>query len=472
MNTQQMLRFCEQTWDASIVPALTEYIAIPALSPLFDPEWKKHGHLDAAARLIQGWCGDQGIADMTSEIVTLEGRSPLLYLEIPGQSDDTVVLYGHFDKQPPMTGWREDLGPWKPVLEGDRLYGRGGADDGYAAFASLTAIRALREQNLPHARCVILIEGSEESGSPDLPAYIDHLADRIGTPSLLVCLDSGAGNYDQLWLTTSLRGIVVGSLHVDVLTEGVHSGAASGIVPSSFRIARQLLARIEDIETGEVHVDAFRTEIPAQRVEQVRAMAEILGDRVFTDFPVLSGLRPVREDPAELILNNTWRPALSVVGADGFPALETAGNVLRAGTALKLSLRLPPRVDAASAARTLKETLEADPPYGATVRFDIEGPGTGWNAPELAPWLETAIDRASRDFFGAPAAYMGEGGSIPFMAMLGEKFPETQFMITGVLGPHSNAHGPNEFLHVPTGKRLTAAVAHVLHTHYTERSGS
>ena len=472
MDTAKIKSFVDTAWDKDILPTLKEYITIPALSPLFDPAWQTNGHLDRALELIARWCGDRGIAGMRMEIVRLPGRSPLLFMEIPGASEETVLLYGHMDKQPPFSGWREDLGPWKPVVEDGKLYGRGSADDGYAAFASLASIQALQNQGVPHARCVVLIEASEESGSPDLPAYIEHLADRIGIPSLIVCLDSGAGNYDQLWATTSLRGIVVGSLRVDVLTEGVHSGSASGIVPSSFRIARRLIERIEDAATGEILVPEFFAEVSPARLAQVRAMAQVLGGAVHADFPMMPGMRPVTDDLTELVLNNTWRPALAVVGADGFPELASAGNVLRTHTTLKLSLRLPPTVDADRAAERLKRLLEADPPYGARVAFEIEGPGSGWAAPELAPWLEASLKESSQAYFGRPPCYLGEGGSIPFMNLLGEKYPKAQFLITGVLGPQSNAHGPNEFLHLETGKRLTACVSQVLADHYRATAGS
>jgi acetylornithine deacetylase/succinyl-diaminopimelate desuccinylase-like protein len=314
---------------------------------------------------------------------------------------------------------------------------------------------------------VILIEASEESGSPDLPAYIDHLADRLGQPSLVVCLDSGCGNYEQLWSTTSLRGLVTGTLEVRVLEEGVHSGDASGVVPSSFRILRQLLDRVDHAETGVVVDAAFHAEIPLARRDQARIAAEALGESVHAKFPFVEGMRPAAQELDELVLNRTWRPALSITGADGLPPLAQAGNVLRPRTALKLSLRLPPTTNAKGAGERLRALLEASPPYGASVRFDLDEPGGGWDAPPLAPWLEAAVDRASQTHFGRPAVYMGEGGSIPFMGMLGARFPEAQFLITGVLGPGSNAHGPNEFLHVPTGKRLTACVAQILDEHAT-----
>jgi acetylornithine deacetylase/succinyl-diaminopimelate desuccinylase-like protein len=364
-----------------------------------------------------------------------------------------------------MTGWRDGLGAWTPVMDGDKLFGRGGADDGYAIFASLTAVGALRRDTLPHARCVILIEACEESGSFDLPAYIDHLAPRIGTPSLVVCLDSGCGNYDQLWCTTSLRGLVIGTLEVSLLTEGIHSGDGSGVVASSFRVARALLDRLEDVATGAIKPVELSVTIPKGRVLQAARAAEVLGDEVYSKFPLQPGVTPVTRDPAELILNRTWRPALAITGVDGIPALADAGNVLRPRTAFKLSLRVPPTLDATTAEARVKELLTRDPPYGAKVEWKGGGANHGWDSPPLAPWLEAAIDKGSQRHFGRPPALMGEGGSIPFMNMLGQKFPAAQFLITGVLGPGSNAHGPNEFLHLPTARKLTLVVADVLAEH-------
>jgi len=466
-DTKRLQSFIDSLWDEAVTPALVDYIRIPNKSPAFDPGWAEHGYMDQAVTLLEGWARERlpALPGATLEVVRLEGRTPVILIEVPGEVDDTVLLYGHLDKQPEMTGWSEGLGPWTPVIRGESLYGRGGADDGYAMFGALSAMLALREQGVAHARCVILIEACEESGSYDLPFYVDHLADRIGDPSLVVCLDSGCGNYDQLWLTTSLRGMIAGVLRVDVLTEGVHSGDASGVVPSSFRILRSLISRLEDEATGTLAPPELYVEIPEERVRQAGIAAQALGAEVYAKFPFVDGMKPVSTDLAALILNRSWRPQLATIGIEGLPALGDAGNVLRPYTAAKLSLRLPPTLDGELAHRTVKTLLERDPPYGCKVSFTAEKAAAGWHAPPLSPWLAASIERASVASFGRGVAMMGEGGSIPFMGMLGEKFPKAQFVITGVLGPHSNAHGPNEFLHLPTGKKVSGVVAQVVADH-------
>lgn len=468
MDTATLESRIDTTWDSEIVPQLTEYIRIPAKSPHFDPEWEANGHIERVVLDAHAWARAQPVAELAVEIVRLPGRTPVLFFEVPARGanhERTVLLYGHLDKQPEMTGWRADLGPWKPRYENDRLYGRGGADDGYAVYASLAALAAMEAQGLPHARCVGLIETCEESGSYDLPAYLDCLAPRMGDVDFVIGLDSGCGDYERLWVTTSLRGLAAGTLAVEVLNEGVHSGDASGVVPSSLRIARLLLDRLEHAETGRILPPDFHAPIPGERVAQARAAADILGDMVLRKYPFAGRTGPMTEDRVEALLNRTWRPALSVIGADGLPPIASAGNVLRPRTALKLSLRLPPTVAGEEATAALKRLLEADPPYRATVSFEPDQAATGWNAPPTVPWLADALEQASRACFGKPAGAMGEGGTIPFMGMLGRKFPRAQFLITGVLGPQSNAHGPNEFLHVPYAKKLTACVATALAAH-------
>ena len=485
LNAPQALEEVSRAWDDDIVHRLEDYIRIPAKSPAFDADWAKNGFIDTALWDAATWVQSQKVEGLTLDIIRLEGRTPVLFFEIPASSGEsgpsasseatayakqTVLMYGHLDKQPEFTGWRNDLGPWTPKYEDGKLYGRGSADDGYAVYASIAAVVALKSQKKAHPRIIGLIETCEESGSYDLMPYIHALGQRLGDVALVICLDSGAGNYDQLWLTNSLRGMAGGVLKVEILTEGVHSGDASGLVPSSFRIMRQVLDRLEDSATGRLLPASFHCEVPPDRLAQAQATAAILGDELYKRFPwahydcggASQFALPTTTDPLQALLNRTWKPTLSVTGAEGFPDFKNAGNVLRPYTAFKLSLRLPPLVEAATAVAELKQLLEDNAPYQARVTFEGGGGATGWNAPSTAPWFEQALHQASQDYFGAPCGYIGQGGTIPLMNMLSKGFPKAQMMVCGVLGPKSNAHGPNEFLHVPYAKKLTAAVAQVI----------
>lgn len=452
-------------WDESIVPRLQDYVRIPNKSPMFDPQWEQHGFMEAAVRLMHDWCKAQPLEGMTVSVRRLPGKTPLLHIEIPGELPGCALLYGHLDKQPEFTGWLPGLAPWEPVLREGKLYGRGSADDGYAVFSSLTAIAALKRQQVKLPRCVVLIEASEESGSVDLPAHLQALGAAIGDPSLVICLDAECCNYDQLWCTTSLRGALVGTLRVRILTEGVHSGMATGIAPTAFRVVEQLLARLENPVTGDLLLEELQVPIPRDRRTQLVAAARVLGGAVAEKIPFAPGVLPLSNDPVELLINSSWRATLAVTGADGLPPVGAAGNVLLPELAFKLSVRLPPTVDGKHAVEAVRRALERDPPYGAQVSFEGAAGTDGWNAPAFADWLEKSITSASQRVFGRDAVHVGSGGTIPFMGMLGKQFPRTQFFITGVLGPHSNAHGPNEFLHIEYAKQLTACVSLVLADH-------
>ena len=465
MDLENLRTAIGATWRDSILERLTRYVRIPNKSPVFDPAWEANGHMDAAAQLMADWCRAQPVPGMRVEVRRLPGRTPVLLVDVPGELPGSVLLYGHLDKQPEFTGWLPGLGPWEPVLRDGKLYGRGAADDGYAVFSSLTAISALKAQRVALPRCVLLIEASEESGSIDLPAHLEALGDAIGNPSLVICLDAECGNYEQVWCTTSLRGNLVGLLHVRVLEEGVHSGMATGIAATPFRIVEQLLARLESPINGGLLLDELSVAIPQDRRAQMQAAARVLGESVAGKLPWASGVRAVSNDPVELLVNSTWKATLAVTGADGIPPTVSAGNVLLPSLTLKLSLRLPPTCDPTRAANAVKQALEHNPPYGAQVRFESGAATAGWNAPAFAPWLEESITSASRRIYGREAVHVGCGGTIPFMGMLGERFPSTQFFITGVLGPHANAHGPNEFLHLEYAENLTACVSLVLADH-------
>jgi len=462
MNSENLKKHIHAFWDSEIVPTLVDYIKIPNKSPSFDPDWEKHGHMDKVLNLAANWTEKNKPVGSEMIIKKSPGRTPLLLLDIPGTKEGNILMYGHLDKQPEMEGWNDDLGPWKPVIKDEKLYGRGGADDGYALFASIASINALKEQKIDHPRILVLIEFSEESGSPDLPHYMDLCSDIIGSPDLVICLDSGAGDYKRFWTTTSLRGLIGLKMKVSVLKEGVHSGGASGHVPSSFRIARSLLSRLEDEKTGEILLEELNTEIPNYRIEETKNLVSILGNEVVEEFPWKNGMKPSTDDNVEGVLRRTWRPALSIVGSDGMPSTANAGNVLRPYTTLQLSMRIPPRVDPKKAVDAIEKILKDDIPYGASIELEFEEAAEGWNAPESKTWLLDAIEKASKRYFNQMPCAIGEGGTIPFMAMLGKQFPEAQFVITGVLGPQSNAHGPNEFLHIPFAKNLTCCISSII----------
>ena len=463
INNEQIWQSTEKFWEEQIIESLSEYIRIPNKSPMFDPNWKSNGYMDDAIAHVTRWVESQQVPGLSLTLHELPGRTPTLLLEYPGDINETVLIYGHIDKQPEFSGWYEDLEPWLPVRKTDKLYGRGGADDGYAIYSAISALKSLIAQQVEIPRIVILIEASEESGSPDLPVYMEQLSEDIGTPGLVIALDSTCGNYDQLWITTSLRGMLIGELKVQVLEQGAHSGAAGGIVGSSFRLLRQLISRVEDENTGEILPSFLNEQIPDTRRREAEKAGEVLGDELKTMYTYAGESGPISEDATELILNNTWLASMEVTGMDGIPDLANAGNVLRPHTTAKIALRLPPTTDAMQAKTELTKLLTENSPYKTAVSFELETPNPGWHAPETTPVLEQSLQSASHAYFDAPAIAMGCGGSIPFMEFLANKLPQAQFVVTGVLGPHSNAHGPNEFLHIPTAKKVTACVANLVY---------
>jgi acetylornithine deacetylase/succinyl-diaminopimelate desuccinylase-like protein len=457
-------------FERDALDTLMTFATIPSLSPDFDAEWAEHGYLQEAAELLADWARSRKLDHVAVEIHYLEGRTPTLTITVDSTAGEggTVVLYGHLDKQPPLGDWSEGLDPYVPVRRGDRLYARGVSDDGYAIFSALSAIEAMEHSNIPHARCVVLIEASEESGSTDLEAYLDDLAEHLGNVELLICLDSGALTYDRLWVTTSLRGLVNVALTVRVLEQSQHSGSVSGVVPSSFRILRELLDRVEDSVTGKVLVPEMHAEIPEAAVRSTHDIAHEFGDVLAKEIPSTPGLELMGATEADRLLRRTWSPTLSVIGMGGIPQPEIAGNVLRAYTTAVLSFRLPPTVDEKAAGDAVVKLLQADPPSHASVEVSVRSDGHGWAAPEFAPWLSSAVEAASLDAFGRPVGYTGEGGSIPFLASLAKRYPGVQFVATGTGGPHSNAHAIDEMLDLPMAVGVTNAVITVLTAHATK----
>eukprot|EP01084_Bolivina_argentea_P238309 400373_1 len=469
-----VINYIETSWNNDMENTLSEFIKVPNQSPDFDPEWNTNGLQEEALGILVNWVNAQNVIGLQVEVIKDENRTPLIFVQVDANDaslqDTTVLMYGHFDKQPPLTDqWDPGLGPYTPVVKDGKLYGRAGADDGYSIMAAITSIKVAQEQNEPHPRCIIMIEGGEESGSPDMVYYLNKLLDRIGTPKIVMALDASAQDWDQLWMTVSLRGIVGLNLRCQLLSEGIHSGN-SGLVRDSFHVLRLILSRIDNAETGEMLTE-LQVDIPETHINYAKEGANILGDKVWTKIPFfndegLPQIPQVIDYPSllyELILENTWRPQLAIIGMDGMPNLS-GGNVLRAFTTAKLSIRTAPSMDVNIAADIIQQECERKPtPWGANVIADITTVSKGFVTPEFEQWLVDSMQKASIEYFGKSAQFNGEGGTLPFMADLKEIFPQAQFIITGILGPNSNAHGPNEFLNIDFTKKIMASVAHILY---------
>lgn len=461
LDLSQLSDFVEEWWDKSALPSLCEFVEIPALSPSFDSEWEANGYLDAAVNTFIAWTRSLPLKGLTVSVHRLKNRSPLLLVKIEGDSDGEVLFYSHLDKQPEATGWSEGKGPWKPVIEDDWLFGRGSVDDGYGGYAGVLSVLALQDQGVSHPTCRFLIETGEESGSPDLSFYLDELESVLGVPDLVIVLDTGGIDYDRLWITESLRGIVAGTLSVKVSSVGVHSGHGSGVMPSSFRLARQLLSRIEDENTGEIKPEWLHIEITDKMKEQAKKIVDMNLESV-DDFPLLKGVEKQVKDPLDIFLTMNLAPSLSIIGADGIPSIQDAGNVLRTNTDLKVSIRTPPGISADEVAKKVQDLLEANPPNGAYVSAEMTEVADGFLSPELPEKLSDMLKESGKKFYGNEPMSLFIGGTIPVMAMLQSRYPDSKFIITGAGGPGGNAHGPDEKLHIPTAKKVTKCMAAVV----------
>eukprot|EP00461_Guttulinopsis_vulgaris_P001607 UN01607 len=477
LDLNKAKQFVINEWNATIKESLCDYIRVPNQSPMFDKECLTNGLQEKALAVVEKWIDECGIAGLKKTIINPPGRTPAVFLEIPATGEDsrTILAYSHLDKQPPMYPWSEGLDPYTPVLVEDavdnrgkpmaKLYGRGGADDGYGIYSTLTAIKAAQDQGLAHARILMLTEFCEESGSFDLNYYLESLKPQIGTPDIVVCLDSGCGDYDRLWFTTSLRGMISATLTVKITEEGVHSGLGSGVIPSTMRIMRNLLDRIEDAKTGELLIPSFYVDIPSEQIEYAKSAVAIIGEEIPKAYKFVEGARPMSDSNYQLYINRAWMPTVSYTGVGGIPELSQAGNVLRPQTGLQLSFRLPPTCNSAKAAEDLKKVLLENPPYGATVKLEIQKAGDGFYAPPLEPYLMESITRASTELWGNKPEFESCGGSIPFLYDVQQAFPGVQFAVAGLLGPQSNAHGPDEFMSIPYFFNLTAALAAIFVDH-------
>ena len=449
-------------WDKKALPSLMDFIRIPALSTAFDAEWKKHGYLYQTCEHVAAWIQKQ-IPDAKCEIIQDGERTPCLFVEILSKNveknDTTVAFYGHFDRQPEASGWGEGLGPWNPVIRNGKLYGRGTSDDGYSVYMMIAAIAALREKQIDHPRCIGIFETQEESGSLDLPYYLQKLKDRFNNPTSLFVLDSHCGDYQRVWLSASLRGIMSGTLTVKTLDHGVHSGTYSGMVPDAFAIAQTLLTRLHDPITGEVKIDACHTQIPETRRQQLTYASEVLGDLVWNHSPLLEGVSTKLNKNDEILVNITWKPALTVIGVEGLPCIANAANVVTKEVKFALSMRLPPNINTKLAAQSVRETLLKNPPYGAHVDWTNVNVHPGWAMKSANVKNEELLDQASQIVFGQKAVFTGQGGSMSVIADFEKTFPNSTIVLTGILGPDSNAHAPNESLDIQYTKQLTEVIS-------------
>lgn len=460
VDLDRLMARADELWEESIIPSLSDFIKIEALSPSFEPNWEEKGELDATIDLFTKWLVEQELEGMEYKVHRIGERTPVLLVTVEGTGPGEVIFYSHLDKQPSRPKlWSEGLHPLKGVRRDPWLYGRGALDDGYGGYVCVTALKMLQEQGVPYPRSHFLIETCEESGSYDLPPYLELLTEDLGEPDLIVVLDSGGPDYEHIWVTEALRGLVAGNLSVQVSNEGVHSGMSGGVIPSSFRIQRMLLDRVEDSKTGEILVPEMHVEISDKVRKEAEELGKLLGDEIWAQLPVVDTLRPHNEGSAEILLDMNWRPAMSVIGANGMPPTQTAGNVLRTHTDLKLSFRIPPGVNSEIIDSILKEILESNPPYGSKVEYIPDAAADGFHAPAMDGKIADALSSASLHISGLPPMATWVGGTIPFMAMMQKKYPSAQFFCTGTGGPGNNAHGPDEKLHIPSSKRLTAVLS-------------
>jgi acetylornithine deacetylase/succinyl-diaminopimelate desuccinylase-like protein len=469
-------KFIDEEFESQLIPGLSEFITIPNLSPLFDPDWQTNGHLEKAAKFLISWAKSQGLKNATYELIKEDNRTPLILIEIDDfvlednesnkNKKKTTLIYGHYDKQSHYSDWGIGLSPVKPVINGDWLFGRGAADDGYSLFSAILAVKCIQKQNKTHGRIIILIEGCEESGSIDLLNYLDSNSNKIPTDiDLIISLDSGCLNYERLWLNTSQRGIIIVDIKVQVLEEGVHSGTGSGIVPDSFMIIRNLLDRIEDPSTMKVILKELQIDpIPKNRIEDAQKIAEEMKNdtNLSKNFKLLPGVVPICEDVQELILNNTWRPTVTITGASDLPPHKIAGNILKQSMGVRLSLRLPPSKSCVEASEILCNMITKNPPFNCKIKVKPIYASTGWNVGELSPKLNQALDNSCEEVFGKNYLNYGDGGSNSFMSKLVENYPRSEFLVLGVLGPGSNTHSTNEALNLPYCKKLLAVIAHTI----------
>lgn len=463
INPEKLKQFVESEFTNNALPSFKTFLTIENCTPAYDPDWDKNGLLKSAASHLKAYAlKSSGVQGLNAILSSDEGKTPFLLVTVDSTSGDgkSILLYGHFDKQPPNSGWSQGLGPYLPVEKDGYLYGRGSADDGYAFYAMLTIIKALQNFNIPHPKFVIILEGSEESGSIDLPIYIEEYQQFIGQPDLILALDSGIIDYNRIWLTSSLRGVVSCDLTVKTLTKGVHSGKGSGIAPESFMIIRKLLSKLEDYN-DQSRMKDFEVEIPDSEKTKISKAVEVMGDDWCSKIPILPGMKLLGDTPTDRLINWTWKPALTVAGARGIPNVKDAGNVLRPYTTLYLSIRTPPTFDGILNGKKILEDITNQTPFNSTVLIENYEAFNGSLIKEPSDNLKSQIDNLAKNYISGGMAQIPVGISIPFTTIFSQYFPKSQILVTGCAGVDSNAHGPNERLNLSYTKNFICSFVHI-----------
>ena len=468
MDKKSFEKYIEKMFTYNMIPNLMNFIRIPNLSPAYDYEWNTNGLLLKAANLIIAYAKSLEIKNAQINLIQDKGYSPLIFIEIPASRPNdnrTVLLYAHFDKQPHGTGWDDDKGPTKPVIQNGRLYGRGSADDGYASFSMLTAIKACQEHNCPLPRICLIFEGAEESTDEHLTYYFNKLLPIIGENVIaFIPLDSGCADYDRLWITNSLRGVCDYEINIQTLDNNISFGPeASGRIAENLFILRKAIDAVMDTSTGDVKIEEFYVkDIPEEIQEEMDKEIEIVGEQFFKEIPLYEGVKPLKTDIKEAMINNRWKPTCSILGIDNCPKIEDNGFGVKKSITVKMSMRLPPGIDSHAALEALKKVVKENIYFDAKVKFLSAEVADGWKLTNFSEKTKNVLNKASKEYFGNELVFKGMGGSIPFITYFQTKYPNADVICTGILGADCFEHGPNENLHLEACKKMILVLCYFL----------
>lgn len=416
-----------------VLDTLTRLVAIPGVAwPTLD---RRHVEDSAAevARLARA-VGFETVDVLTAQTPDGEAGYPAVVASIPAPPGrPTVLLYAHHDVQPVGDERLWNTPPFDATVAGDRLFGRGAADDKAGIMVHLTALELLGDSL--DVGVVLFVEGEEEAGSPSFRDFLDRHRDRLAADVIIVA-DSGNWAAGVPALTSSLRGMAALEFTVRTLDHAVHSGMYGGLVPDAMLAMTRLLGTLHD-EDGSVAVAGLHGH---DGIDVDYAEADLRRDSGVLPSTALIGTGS--------LASRLWtRPAVTVIGLD-VPAVDDSSNTLQDALRAKLSIRLAPGDTPESALRAVKEHLRAHVPFGARIELGAEESGSPWQA-DLDDPVTAIAHGALSDGFGAECVHMGLGGSIPFIADLTEVFPEASILVTGIEDPDARAHSANESLYLP-----------------------